>query len=135
MSHIGKENTVLRAKVPKKNVSVIPNAVDTAHFTPNPINRPKDARSMIFNSEYVSLKPIQIIKKTFSVNIVVISRLVYRKGVDLIAGVIYRLRNYPNLHFIIGGDGPKRGLLEEVRERSNMQDRVTLLGALEHAKV
>lgn len=59
----------------------------------------------------------------------------YRKGVDLIAGVIYRLRNYPNLHFIIGGDGPKRGLLEEVRERGNMQDRVTMLGALEHAKV
>lgn len=59
----------------------------------------------------------------------------YRKGVDLIAGVIYRLRHYPNLHFIIGGDGPKRGLLEEVRERANMQDRVTMLGALEHAKV
>lgn len=54
---------------------------------------------------------------------------------DLIAGVIYRLRHYPNLHFIIGGDGPKRGLLEEVRERANMQDRVTMLGALEHAKV
>lgn len=73
--------------------------------------------------------------KLFPVNIVIISRLVYRKGVDLIAGVIYRLRHYPNLHFIIGGDGPKRGLLEEVRERANMQDRVTMLGALEHAKV
>lgn len=74
-------------------------------------------------------------KHPFPVNIVIISRLVYRKGVDLIAGVIYRLRHYPNLHFIIGGDGPKRGLLEEVRERANMQDRVTMLGALEHAKV
>lgn len=39
MSHTGKENTVLRAKVPKENVSVIPNAVDTAYFTPNPIDR------------------------------------------------------------------------------------------------
>ncbi|XP_037028877.1 phosphatidylinositol N-acetylglucosaminyltransferase subunit A isoform X2 [Bradysia coprophila] len=113
VSHIGKENTVLRAKVPKKNVSVIPNAVDTAHFTPNPINRQTDDQ----------------------IKIVVISRLVYRKGVDLIAGVIYRLRHYPNIQFIIGGDGPKRGLLEEVRERANMQDRVTMLGALEHAKV
>lgn len=43
---IGKENTVLRAKVPKENVSVIPNAVDTAHFTPNPIKRPTDVQSM-----------------------------------------------------------------------------------------
>lgn len=39
VSHTGKENTVLRAKVPKENVSVIPNAVDTAYFTPNPIDR------------------------------------------------------------------------------------------------
>lgn len=45
VSHTGKENTVLRAKVPKSQVSVIPNAVDTAHFTPNPINRPQDDRS------------------------------------------------------------------------------------------
>lgn len=42
VSHTGKENTVLRAKVPKEKVSVIPNAVDTAFFTPNPIQRPSD---------------------------------------------------------------------------------------------
>lgn len=51
------------------------------------------------------------------------------------AGVITRLKNMKNIHFIIGGDGPKRDLLEEVREKSNMQDRVTMLGALEHSKV
>lgn len=39
---IGKENTVLRAKVPKEKVSVIPNAVDTAYFTPHPKQRPTD---------------------------------------------------------------------------------------------
>lgn len=42
VSHTGKENTVLRAKVPKEKVSVIPNAVDTAFFTPDPIQRPAD---------------------------------------------------------------------------------------------
>lgn len=42
VSHTGKENTVLRAKVPKENVSVIPNAVDTAFFTPEPIQRPSN---------------------------------------------------------------------------------------------
>lgn len=66
---------------------------------------------------------------------VIVSRLVYRKGVDLMAGVIARLHDMPNVHFLIGGDGPKRGLLEEVREKCNMQHRVTMLGALEHAKV
>lgn len=40
-----------------------------------------------------------------------------------------------NIRFLIGGDGPKRTLLEEVREKYNIQDRVTLLGALEHSKV
>ena len=51
------------------------------------------------------------------------------------AGVISQMQDMKNVHFIIGGDGPKRALLEEIREKSNMQDRVTMLGALEHAKV
>lgn len=51
------------------------------------------------------------------------------------AGVIARLKDMKNVNFIIGGDGPKRSLLEEIREKANMQDRVTLLGALEHSKV
>lgn len=71
----------------------------------------------------------------FSVTIVIVSRLVYRKGVDLMAGVISHLAKMKNVHFLIGGDGPKRGLLEEIREKMYMQDRVTLLGALEHSKV
>lgn len=72
---------------------------------------------------------------SFAVTIVIVSRLVYRKGVDLMAGVISRLKDIPNVNFIIGGDGPKRDLLEETRERANMQDRVQMLGALEHSKV
>jgi phosphatidylinositol glycan class A protein len=34
-----------------------------------------------------------------------------------------------------GGDGPKRILLEEVREKHQLHDRVTLLGAVDHANV
>ena len=34
-----------------------------------------------------------------------------------------------------GGDGPKRVLLEEVREKHQLHDRVELLGALEHSLV
>lgn len=113
VSHIGKENTVLRARVAKHRVSVIPNAVDTALFTPDPSQRPQND----------------------VINIVVASRLVYRKGIDLLAGVIPRFKNIPNIHFIIVGDGPKRDLLEEIREKTNMQDRVEILGAVEHAQV
>ncbi|EDW35452.1 GL17279 [Drosophila persimilis] len=113
VSHIGKENTVLRARVAKHRVSVIPNAVDTALFTPDASQRPSND----------------------TINIVVASRLVYRKGIDLLAGVIPRFKNTHNVNFIIVGDGPKRDLLEEIREKTNMQDRVEIVGAVEHVKV
>lgn len=113
VSHTGKENTVLRARVDSKRVSVIPNAVDTYSFIPDPSQR-----------------------STTQVTIVVVSRLVYRKGVDLTAQVIPEICNkFEDVHFLIAGDGPKRWLLEEIRERRGLQDRVTLLGSLEHSQV
>lgn len=54
VSHTGKENTVLRAKVSKEKVSVIPNAVDTAFFTPEPTKRPTDINQGNFGLTYIS---------------------------------------------------------------------------------
>ncbi|KAG5685051.1 hypothetical protein PVAND_014253 [Polypedilum vanderplanki] len=112
VSHTGKENTVLRAKMKASKVSVIPNAVNTLQFTPNPISRDKKM-----------------------ITIVIVSRLVYRKGIDLLASIIPYFKNRHYINFIIAGDGPKRELLEEVREKNNMQDRIQMLGALEHSEV
>lgn len=39
------------------------------------------------------------------------------------------------VRFIIGGDGPKRVRLEEMREKHFLQDRVDFLGAVPHALV
>ena len=44
-----KENTVLRAKIRHDIVSVIPNAVDTKLFTPEPKRRSKQ-RSVLFQT-------------------------------------------------------------------------------------
>lgn len=44
-------------------------------------------------------------------------------------------KKYENVKFLIAGDGPKRGLLEEIRERQSLHDKVTLLGSLEHSQV
>lgn len=102
--------------MPQDQVSVIPNAVDTTLFTPNPVRREQEK----------------------GITVVVVSRLVYRKGVDLLAGVITRLcalSEYKDVNFLIGGDGPKRVLLEEIREKRNIQERISLLGGLEHADV
>lgn len=113
VSHTGKENTVLRAKVKAHKVSVIPNAVDSFSFTPDPSKRDPNF-----------------------ITIVIVSRMVYRKGVDLMAAVIADMcPRYPNIRFIVGGDGPKMWLLQEVRERKGFQDCVTLLGSLKHSQV
>ncbi|KAK6926739.1 PIGA, GPI anchor biosynthesis [Dillenia turbinata] len=113
VSHTSKENTVLRAGLPPEKVYVIPNAVDTAMFKPAP--------------ERLSREEIII---------VVISRLVYRKGADLLVEVIPEVcQMHSNVRFIIGGDGPKRVRLEEMREKHSLQDRVEMLGAVPHAHV
>ncbi|XP_062015723.1 phosphatidylinositol N-acetylglucosaminyltransferase subunit A [Rosa rugosa] len=113
VSHTSKENTVLRSGLPPEKVFVIPNAVDTAMFKPAP--------TRLSRHEIV---------------IVVISRLVYRKGADLLVEVIPEVcRLYPNVRFIVGGDGPKRVRLEEMREKHSLQDRVEMLGAVQHSQV
>ncbi|XP_026672017.1 N-acetylglucosaminyl-phosphatidylinositol biosynthetic protein isoform X2 [Ceratina calcarata] len=113
VSHTGKENTVLRAKVQKEKVSVIPNAVDTTLFMPDTSKRDNDF-----------------------ITIVIVSRLVYRKGVDLLARIIPDIcSRYEDVQFLIAGDGPKRWLIEEVRERNLLQHRVTLLGSLDHSQI
>ncbi|CAL9690079.1 unnamed protein product [Knipowitschia caucasica] len=113
VSYTSKENTVLRAALNPEIVSVIPNAVDSTDFIPDPSQQPED-----------------------KITIVVISRLVYRKGIDLLGGIIPEIcLKYPDLQFLIGGAGPKQIVLEEVREKYQLHDRVRLLGALEHKDV
>jgi len=109
-----KENTTLRANVenPMK-VSVIPSAIDSSMFTPDTNAAPKDR-----------------------IVIVVVSRLVYRKGTDLLVGIIAQICNkYPQVDFLIAGDGPKRISIEEVRERYKLHNRVKLLGAITNHNV
>uniref|UniRef100_A0A0G4HPE0 phosphatidylinositol N-acetylglucosaminyltransferase n=1 Tax=Chromera velia CCMP2878 TaxID=1169474 RepID=A0A0G4HPE0_9ALVE len=114
VSHTNKENLVLRAALRPTNVSVIPNAVDATRFIPDVSRRPPPPR----------------------LNVIILARLTYRKGVDLLVDVIPHVcRREPNVHFIIGGDGPKRILLEEMRERHRLHDRMELLGAVPHANV
>ncbi|GAQ89246.1 phosphatidylinositol glycan class A [Klebsormidium nitens] len=111
VSHTSKENTALRSGLPPHRISVIPNAVDTAVFRPD-VSKRQPGR----------------------VTIIVLSRLVYRKGIDLLVEVIPAIcKRHPEVHFVIGGDGPKRVSLEEMRERCGLQERVEMLGEVPHA--
>lgn len=52
-------------------------------------------------------------------------------GIDLLSGIIPGLcQKYPELHFLVGGEGPKRIILEEVRERYQLHDRFVLWMAM-----
>lgn len=52
-----------------------------------------------------------------------------------IFSLISHLDQFFQVRFVIGGDGPKRVRLEEMREKHSLQDRVEMLGAVPHARV
>lgn len=69
VSHVSKENLSLRASLNPENISVIPNALDCNKFKPDP--------SLRF--------------PTNTINIVIITRMTYRKGVDLLIEIIPKI--------------------------------------------
>ena len=74
----------MRAKYDPSKTFTIPNAVDSQKFTPDPSIREREIAK--------SGNPDQI-------NIVFISRLQYRKGVDLLIGIIPKiLAQFENVH-------------------------------------
>jgi phosphatidylinositol glycan class A protein len=134
VSHTSKENTVLRACIPPQRVYVIPNAVEASLFKPllgkdfRDKTKPPTTTTMANGgSGSCGKEPITVIA---------MSRLVYRKGIDLLAAVLPVLcHRYKNLNFIIGGDGPKKDLLEEIIKTERLDSRVTLIGEVKHDHV
>ncbi|PBK60532.1 UDP-Glycosyltransferase/glycogen phosphorylase [Armillaria solidipes] len=89
----------------RDNVYVIPNALVPEHLQPG---TPKSSDT---------------------VTIVVLSRLAYRKGIDLLVATAPHICSaFPNVRFVVGGDGPKLIDLLQMREKHNLQDRIELLG-------
>ncbi|KAG5635366.1 hypothetical protein H0H81_011541 [Sphagnurus paluster] len=124
VSHTGRENTVLRGELferdpvnpselsVRQSVYVIPNALVADEFKPGPP------------------------KSTDIITIVVLSRLAYRKGIDLLVATAPRIcAAFPNVRFIVGGDGPKLIDLLQMREKYLLQDRIELLGSVRHSDV
>lgn len=107
-------------------VHAIPNAIDVSKFIPS-FSRPGEDHAVDGERRRPPTDRIQI---------VVISRLVYRKGVDLLVGIIPKIcAKFPHVDFLVGGDGAKKLVLEEMVERERLQERVTFLGSVPHAQV
>ncbi|KAI6894304.1 phosphatidylinositol glycan, class A [Hortaea werneckii] len=147
VSHTCKENTTLRASLNPLAVSVIPNAVVPSNFKPL---QPHEAKlSQLQHSSKSALlppppDPSQPLNPGDPITIVVISRLFYNKGTDLLISALpLLLRQHPNLRFIIAGSGPKAIDLEQTLDSlpQNLvltpsgQSRVVLLGSIRHEEV
>lgn len=131
VSHTCKENTVLRASLDPLMVSVIPNAVVAENF--QPLSYPTKSQ----DTGYMRPRPLpQRMGPDDTIFIVVISRLFYNKGTDLLIAAIPRiLAAHPNVRFIIAGSGPKAIDLEQMLERRMLHDKVELLGPVRHDEV
>jgi len=126
-----KENTVLRASLDPLMVSVIPNAVVAENFRPlsHAAYPPSE-----FGNQMVPVQ--QHLGPHDTITIVVVSRLFYNKGTDLLVAAIPRiLAGHPHVRFIIAGSGPKAIDLEQMLERNVLQDRVEMLGPVRHEEV
>lgn len=132
-----KENTVLRASLDPLMVSVIPNAVVAESF--RPLTPASHSQHSSFTSPIDTKSPQpqpQHLGPHDTITIVVISRLFYNKGTDLLIAAIPRiLASHPNVRFIIAGSGPKAIDLEQMLERRVLQDRVEMLGPVRHEEV
>jgi len=114
VSQACKENFTLRIKMNPNICFTIPNAVDTNKFQPNP--------SLRF--------PIN------RINIVCVSRLTTRKGIDLLIDIIPKIiEKYKTAYFIIGGDGEKTDIIKKLIKIHSLEDSVELLGAIPHKDV
>jgi phosphatidylinositol glycan class A protein len=114
VSHSSRENVSRRCRLDSSGVCVIPNAVDASRFCPKAGGVDSQSR----------------------INVIVMARLVKRKGVHLLAELLPKAcATIPDVHFIIGGDGPQRYLLHKVVETYGLDARVELLGEVPHCDV
>jgi len=96
-------------------LSTIPNAIDGCKFVPD-------------HTKKLPRKP--------KINVVIMSRFVYRKGIDMVVQLIPLIcAAHKHVYFIIGGDGPKRNMIQEMISKYALQDQVELNGVIPHEQV
>jgi glycosyltransferase involved in cell wall biosynthesis/peptidoglycan/xylan/chitin deacetylase (PgdA/CDA1 family) len=98
-----------------EQVSLVPNGVDTDRFTPGERD-PALVRKHGLEGKKVVLT---------------LGRLVPRKGADMaIRAMAKVIRQRPDVHYLIVGDGELRPELERLIAQENLADRITLVGSV-----
>jgi len=97
---------------------VIPNAVDTAHFTQE------------YSTEELQSAKDELGKKPGDVFLVTTSRLVHKNGID---DVVWAMSELPaHVHFVVYGTGPDEEKLEDIASTLGVANRVHMLGHIDH---
>ncbi len=102
----GLKNLALKT-YPNKNISIIPNGVDTNLFYPAKKSNP-------------------------DLVILFVGRLIERKGVDTLINAFAKVLNVIPCHLIIAGDGNQRTHLESLANRLGLSKSIDFLGVVEH---
>lgn len=98
---------------------LIPNAVNTAHFT------------QTYTESDLQAAKAELGKKDGDVFMVTTSRLVHKNATDDVVRAIAQLPK--NVHFVVYGIGPEQDMLEKLIAELGVADRVHLLGHIDHA--
>lgn len=98
---------------------LIPNAVNTAHFT------------QTYSEAELAAAKAELGKKPGDEFLVTTSRLVKKNAVDDVVRAVAKLPS--NVHFVVYGTGPDEVMLKELVAKLGVADRVHLLGHIDHA--
>lgn len=102
-------------------IEVIPNAVDTAHF------------SQTYTPDEMRVVQERIGKKEGDIFLITTSRLVTKNAVDDVIRALPKLAKH--VHFAILGTGPDEGALRTLARELNVEDRTHFLGFVDHAEM
>lgn len=106
-----------RTLVSGRSIGVLRNGVATSRFSP-----------VSSSDERMAIRArLDLPREPFIV--LTVRRLVYRNGLDTLLAACTQLRNQRDVLVVIGGSGPKQGMLERVVEREGLSN-VRLVGSI-----
>lgn len=111
VSQVSKENTHLRIGIPLERISIIHNGILPCRFYPI-VKQPRRIKRVIF-----------------------MSRLFFRKGIDLLVEALPIICENKNLEILIVGDGPKKPELLQVIEENDLNSQVKIFDEINHEDV
>jgi glycosyltransferase involved in cell wall biosynthesis len=110
--------TDFQQRNPKLESILIPNGIAL------PVDRPAAAESVAYRAQ-LGIPPDALVLGT-------VGRLVpERRPADLLEVFVRVAAALPNVHFLIGGEGPERALIEQGAARAGLERRVHLAGLVE----